>query len=1235
MGHVRLVWCGVDRQKLVNTANMLDNNCSTEAVRRRGQGAFATVLVLLGLGLQTQAADIKTGLKAYWNFDTKSAKDSVGIYDGTETGSAPVAYVAGKGGFGQALVLDGTDQYVEITGGEPDDMAFTGGSMSIAGWFKVGTFDKQWQALVAKGEGTSWRVARRGGETGMAQAGGVGEGPAGGAVDDGQWHQFVAISDVDAVNFGTALYIDGVQYTMNASAPALAANGKRMMIGGNPDSAGRNWSGEIDDVAVWDRVLTEAEVTLLYNKGAGTPLSSLLGSGPADTDKDGMPDDWENQYGLNPNDASDAAKDANGNGISNLDEYKLGLNPRDVAKPTILSTKVTASFDTVIVTFSKPLDAATATNVANYTITPALAVSAASLSKGSVVTLTTAKQTPGATAYTLKVSNVKDVNGWTIAANSASSFYSYILTKSGMLKFSYWGNISGAAPVDNLYSDPRYPATPDLVLGTFSFNSRDAFPDDSHENYGATIEGYITPAEAGDYRFFLYSDDSSQFFLSTDDKEANLQQVAEETGCCNNFTEPDSPRTSEPIALKAGTKYFARLAYKEGGGGDYGQVAWRKSTDTTPAGSLKPIAGKYLSSAVDLPAPAEGLFLTQTPAPNATKVSPVTSVTIVHADGKTPWASTNVTLKIDGNIVAHTFTKDGTLATIVYTPSSLLASKTKHIVSLGYSDPGAKAATLDWTFETSAYSGPVKDAVKGYNALVLGSAVQTADKGGASGTVGDIAVDLTSKGGPLQVVDAGFLAAVNAATAANELSVSLWIKKYDIADSSAFWFSSPSQSRVFQAHTPWSNANIYFDTAGCCDGATQRINAGIDTFPGYSGDVTWWNNWRSYVFTKKADHKQVWVDGQLFLEGDNTGALSSDINQFMIGSDNAGGGLMHGLVDDVAVYSKALVAADIAALKAGTKPTALPASAGLIADWDFNTAPAGNAGLAVGLVSAWSFDGNLNDGVGVHNGTAKGTRPVSYVAGRDGFGQAIKLNGIVGGVTNTDQYIDITGGNPADLDFAKGSVSIAGWFKVGGFDHDWQALISKGEGSSYRIARRGSAGTIAYAGGVGEGADDVPAVNDGAWHQFVAVTDASGKSFGTALYLDGVLHSVNTNAAVLASNPTKHLFIGENPDSTGRQWNGEIDDVGIWNRVLSATEVAALWNSGAGLALSTLPKAPAPLTATVARSGSNITIQWTPAGGTLESSASLGAGAAWTTVGTANPATVAIGAGNLYYRVRQ
>ena len=47
----------------------------------------------------------------------------------------------------------------------------------------------------------------------------------------------------------------------------------------------------------------------------------------ADSDHDGMPDIWELKYGLDPNDPSDANKDANGNGYTNIEEFLNGTNP--------------------------------------------------------------------------------------------------------------------------------------------------------------------------------------------------------------------------------------------------------------------------------------------------------------------------------------------------------------------------------------------------------------------------------------------------------------------------------------------------------------------------------------------------------------------------------------------------------------------------------------------------------------------------------------------------------------------------------------------------------------------------------------------------------------------------------------------------------------------------------------------------------------------------------------------
>ncbi len=46
-----------------------------------------------------------------------------------------------------------------------------------------------------------------------------------------------------------------------------------------------------------------------------------------DSDNDGMPDKWEKQYGLNPKDASDAVKDLNGDGYTNIEKYINGIDP--------------------------------------------------------------------------------------------------------------------------------------------------------------------------------------------------------------------------------------------------------------------------------------------------------------------------------------------------------------------------------------------------------------------------------------------------------------------------------------------------------------------------------------------------------------------------------------------------------------------------------------------------------------------------------------------------------------------------------------------------------------------------------------------------------------------------------------------------------------------------------------------------------------------------------------------
>jgi len=184
-------------------------------------------------------------------------------------------------------------------------------------------------------------------------------------------------------------------------------------------------------------------------------ISGLIIRSWVDSDGDGMPDDWELQYGLNPHDPSDAAQDPNGNGLSNLLEYQSALDPNDTTRPTIRSVVANSLLNEVVVTFSKPLftgsiiandprDPTIATNLANYSISPPLAIASVAVG-GNVVRLTTAPPSPGVTAYTLTVNNLRDVNNWPVAPNTTATFSMGTSPSSTQPLIYQWLTIAGKA----------------------------------------------------------------------------------------------------------------------------------------------------------------------------------------------------------------------------------------------------------------------------------------------------------------------------------------------------------------------------------------------------------------------------------------------------------------------------------------------------------------------------------------------------------------------------------------------------------------------------------------------------------------------------------------------------------------------------------------------------------------------------------------------------------------------
>jgi hypothetical protein len=94
-------------------------------------------------------------------------------------------------------------------------------------------------------------------------------------------------------------------------------------------TAGSPLAGDFANVASGGLLTTTdgyARFTVLY---AGATTLRLTDVVIVDTDNDGMPDWWEDQFNLNKNNPADAALDLDGDGASNADEFRAGTLPNN------------------------------------------------------------------------------------------------------------------------------------------------------------------------------------------------------------------------------------------------------------------------------------------------------------------------------------------------------------------------------------------------------------------------------------------------------------------------------------------------------------------------------------------------------------------------------------------------------------------------------------------------------------------------------------------------------------------------------------------------------------------------------------------------------------------------------------------------------------------------------------------------------------------------------------------
>jgi hypothetical protein len=96
-------------------------------------------------------------------------------------------------------------------------------------------------------------------------------------------------------------------------------------------------------------------------------------------------------------------------------------------------------------------------------------------------------------------------------------------------------------------------------------------------------------------------------------------------------------------------------------------------------------------------------------------------------------------------------------------------------------------------------------------------------------------------------------------------------------------------------------------------------------------------------------------------------------------------------------------------------------------------------------------------------------------------------------------------------------------------------------------------------------------LTNGTWFHVVARYTLSTKEF--SVWFDGVEQSTQTGTKSGASDNSDDFKIGADAGESGPTMDGLIDEVGVWDRALTDTEIGELYNGGDGLAYPLVPAA--------------------------------------------------------------
>ncbi len=350
-----------------------------------------------------------------------------------------------------------------------------------------------------------------------------------------------------------------------------------------------------------------------------------------------------------------------------------------------------------------------------------------------------------------------------------------------------------------------------------------------------------------------------------------------------------------------------------------------------------------------------------------------------------------------------------------------------------------------------------------------------------------------------------------------------------------------------------------------------HVNLGPEVGSATGGTVPL-NTWSHVAGTYDGSTIRVYLNGVEVASTPASGVLATSATNLGIGKlDGATFRNFDGLIDEPAIYNRALTAAELQAIyQAGSA-----GKSSLFSELTFSldNAPAGASidpvtgvftwtPVATGAVGWWTSavsGGNATDSIGSNHGTlVNGATTATGLVG-----QAFNLDGV-------NDYVDL--GNAAALQVSGGSFTAEAWVKFDTLTGDMSILdkmaVTAGgpNRDGWRLAKQTeNRFWFSLGGGTDNGATadaattvrSTTVVTTGVWYHVVAIKSASE----IAIYVNGVKEA-SKPLPTFTDTHAANLRLGSNAQE-GAYLDGLIDEAALYRRALTDTEIAAIHAAGA------------------------------------------------------------------------